>query len=97
MNATLTPPAEIATPAVSAVNRGKLDDLAITQVATDGMRLHLRAAERAEAVRRMYGRIDPDIIAWRLYLTTRSVIRIATRLGLTKHAEETHTELSCAA
>ncbi|MFA4085309.1 hypothetical protein ONA92_26805 [Mycobacteroides salmoniphilum] len=95
MNATPTPPAETATPTTAPASRAKLDELAITQVATDGMRLHLRTAERAEAVRRMYGRIDTDIIAWRLYITNRSVIRIATRIGLTKHTEDT--ELSCAA
>lgn len=97
MNATLTPAAETVTPVAAPARRDKLDELAITQVAADGMRLHLRPAERAEAVRRMYGRIDPDIIAWRLHITNRSVIRIATRLGLTKHAEGTHAELSCAA
>ncbi|OBG72973.1 MULTISPECIES: hypothetical protein [unclassified Mycobacterium] len=61
-----------------------IDELAVVQVAHDGLRLRLRGAERDEAVRRMHGRVDLDIIAWRLYTTTRTVHRVAARLGLTE-------------
>ena len=44
----------------------QVDELAVVQVADDGLRLPLRGAERDEAVRRMHGRIEPDLIAWRL-------------------------------
>ncbi|SOJ57006.1 hypothetical protein MSIMFB_04484 [Mycobacterium simulans] len=62
-----------------------IDELAVLQVAHDGLRLHLRGADRDEAVRRMHGRIDMDLIAWRLHTTTRTVQRVAARLGLTEH------------
>ena len=61
----------------------EIDELAVVQVAIDGMRLHLKGRERDEAIRMMHRRIDADIIAWRLYTTTRTVQRIAARLGLT--------------
>ena len=60
------------------------DELAVLQVAHDGLRLRLRGADRDEAVRRMHGRIDIDLIAWRLYTTSRTVHRVAARLGLTE-------------
>ena len=63
----------------------EIDELGVIQVALDGLRLHLRGAERDEAVRRMHGRIELDLIAWRLYTTTRTVHRVAARLGLTEH------------
>lgn len=63
-----------------------LDHLSVTQVARDGMRLRLKGPERDEAVKRMYRRIDTDIIAWRLHTTARTVQRVATRLGLTRPA-----------
>jgi len=59
----------------------EIDELAVVQVAHDGLRLRLRAAERDEAIRRMHGRVEPDLIAWRLYTTTRTVNRVAARLG----------------
>lgn len=42
-----------------------IDELAVTQVAADGMRMHLQGAERDEAIRRMHGRVDTELIAWR--------------------------------
>src|SRR5271165_7316804 len=60
-----------------------IDELAVVQVAHDGLRLRLRGADRDEAVRRMHGRVELDLIAWRLYTTTRTVHRVAARLGLT--------------
>ena len=63
----------------------ELDELAVVQVAADGLRLRLRGAERDEAVRRMHGRVELHLIAWRLYTTTRTVHRVAARLGLTEH------------
>jgi hypothetical protein len=62
-----------------------VDELAVVQVAHDGLRLPLRGAERDEAVRRMHGRVELDLIAWRLCTTTRTVHRVAARLGLTEH------------
>ena len=68
-----------------------IDELAILQVVHDGLRLRLRGADRDEAVRRMHGRVEIDLIAWRLYTTTRTVHRVAARLGLTGHkAAGTH-------
>ncbi|GAB4999692.1 hypothetical protein MAHJHV65_46690 [Mycobacterium avium subsp. hominissuis] len=57
----------------------EIDELAVTQVAVDGMRMHLRGRDRDEAIRRMNGRIGIDIIAWRLYTTTRTVQRVMAR------------------
>ena len=57
----------------------EIDELAVTQVAVDGMRMHLRGRDRDEAIRRMHGRIDIEIIAWRLYTTTRTVQRVMAR------------------
>jgi len=62
----------------------ELDELAVVQVTLDGLRLRLRGADRDEAVRRMHGRVELDLIAWRLYTTTRTVHRVAARLGLTE-------------
>ena len=66
----------------------QVDELAVVQVADDGLRLPLRGADRDEAVRRMYGRVEPDLIAWRLYTTTRTVQRVAARLGLTSSSAD---------
>lgn len=63
----------------------EIDVLAVAQVAHDGLRLRLRGADRDEALRRMHGRVELDLIAWRLYTTTRTVQRVAARLGLTEH------------
>ncbi|GAB4955591.1 MULTISPECIES: hypothetical protein [Mycobacterium avium complex (MAC)] len=63
----------------------ELDELAVVQVVDDGLRLPLRGADRDEAVRRMHGRIEVHLIAWRLHTTTRTVHRVAARLGLTEH------------
>ncbi|GAB4659274.1 hypothetical protein MOKP64_15740 [Mycobacterium avium subsp. hominissuis] len=59
----------------------QVDELAVVQVADDGLRLPVRGADRDEAVRRMYGSAEPDLIAWHLYATTRTVQRVAARLG----------------
>jgi hypothetical protein len=56
-----------------------IDELAVTMVAVDGMRMHLRGRDRDEAIRRMHGRIDTELIAWRLYITTRTVHRVIAR------------------
>jgi hypothetical protein len=63
-----------------------IDDLSVIQVAHDGMRLRLKGRERDEAVRRMHRRLDTDLIAWRLYITPRTVQRVVARLGLTQPA-----------
>lgn len=64
----------------------EIDELSVTQVATDGMRMHLKGPDRDEAVRRMHLRVAPHIIAWRLYTTPRTVHRVAARLGLSHPA-----------
>jgi hypothetical protein len=46
-----------------------IDELAVTMIAVDGMRIRLRGRDRDEAIRRMHGRIDTELIAWRLYIT----------------------------
>ncbi|ORA14861.1 hypothetical protein [Mycobacterium arosiense] len=61
-----------------------IDELAVLQVAHDGLRLRLRGADRDEAVRRMYGRVEADLLAWRLFTTARTIFRVAARLGLTE-------------
>ena len=63
-----------------------IDDLSVIQVVRDGMRLRLRGRDRDEAVRRMHRRIDTDIIAWRLFITPRTVQRVVARLGLPQPA-----------
>ncbi|BAN91941.1 hypothetical protein BB737_28470 [Mycobacterium avium subsp. hominissuis] len=73
-----------------------IDELAVIQVAHDGQRLRLRGPERDEAVRRMHGRVELELIAWRLYTTTRTVHRVAARLGLTEH-HSTRRELATTA
>jgi hypothetical protein len=62
-----------------------IDELAVLQVAHEGQRMRLLGADRDEAIRRMHGRIDIDLIAWRLHTTSRTVHRVAARLGLTVH------------
>jgi hypothetical protein len=76
-------------------NVSDIDELAVVQVAHDGLRLPLRGAERDEAIRRMYDRVELDLIAWRLHTTTRTVHRVAARLGLTER-RRTHRELATA-
>lgn len=63
-----------------------VDDLSVIQVVDDGMRLRLKGRERDEAVRRMHRRIDTELIAWRLYVTPRTVQRVVARLGLPQPA-----------
>lgn len=60
-----------------------VDWLAIAQVAELGHRLHLLEPERTEVLRRLYGALDTEQLAWRLGLTVRTVKRLAARLGLT--------------
>ncbi|OBJ52292.1 hypothetical protein [Mycobacterium sp. 1423905.2] len=74
-----------------------IDELAVIQVAHDGLRLPLRGADRDEAIRRMHRRVEPELIAWRLHTTTRAVQRVAARLGLTEHRHSTRRELTTAA
>lgn len=70
-----------------------VDELAVDLVAEDGMRMHLRGADRAEAIRRMNGRIEVELIAWRLYITTRTVQRVIAR----SHATTTELAVDTAA
>lgn len=65
-----------------------IDWLAVDQVAEQGQLLPLREPERAEVVRRLYGHIADDVLAHRLYITTRVVVRIAASLGLRAHAPQ---------
>ena len=65
-------------------NMPNFDELAVLQVANDGLRLPLRGTDRDEAVRRMHGRVDSELIAWRLHTASRTVARVAARLGLTQ-------------
>jgi hypothetical protein len=44
-------------------NLPDIDHLSVTQVACDGIRLHLKGFERDEAIRRMHRRIDAEIMA----------------------------------
>ncbi|MGL5442041.1 MAG: hypothetical protein ACRDDJ_06205, partial [[Mycobacterium] stephanolepidis] len=60
-----------------------VDWLAIDQVTQAGHRLPLREPERSEVVRRLYGRIDDELLAHRLYISSRTLTRLAVRLGLT--------------
>lgn len=53
-----------------------VDDLAVTLVAVDGMRMPLRGADLHAAVNKMRGRITPELMAWRLCLTERSLWRV---------------------
>lgn len=79
---------------MSTARAPEIDELAITQVAVDGMRMHLRGRDRDEAIRRMHSRIDVDIIAWRLYTTTRTVQRVMAR---TRQPATTYQPLKAAA
>ncbi|WAJ47976.1 hypothetical protein OK015_28940 (plasmid) [Mycobacterium sp. Aquia_216] len=69
----------------TAITTVDIDELAVLQVAHDGQRMRLRGADRDEAIRRMHGRVDIDLVAWRLHTTSRTVHRVAARLGLTLH------------
>ncbi|MBN7324375.1 hypothetical protein I3U63_22950 [Mycobacteroides abscessus subsp. massiliense] len=60
-----------------------VDWLAIAQVTELGHRLHLLEPERSEVIRRLYGDLDAEQLAWRLCITARTVKRLANRLGLT--------------
>ena len=50
------------------VDISETDWTAVLQVAVDGARMPLVDCERHEALRRMVGRVDIDLIAWRLYV-----------------------------
>lgn len=63
----------IAPAAATALADDDVDWTAVLQVADDGMRLPLRGDDRREAIRRMAGRIDTDLIAWRLCMSRTSV------------------------
>ena len=60
-----------------------VDWLAVDQVTQAGHRLPLREPERSEVVRRLYGRIDDELLAHRLYISRRTLTRLAIGLGLT--------------
>lgn len=69
---------------ITAAHRNAIIDwLAVDQVSEQGQRLPLREPERAEVIRRLYGHIADNQLAQQLYITSRVVIRIAARLGLT--------------
>lgn len=57
-----------------------VDWIAVLQVARDGARLPLRGVDRREAIRQMAGRIDADLIAWRLRMPRRAVDEALSRL-----------------
>jgi hypothetical protein len=76
----MTAPAQTTIPDIPDIPH--IDDLSVIQVVDDGMRLRLKGPERDEAVRRMHRRIDTDLIAWRLFITPRTVQRVVARLGL---------------
>lgn len=57
-----------------------VDWIAVLQVARDGARLPLRGADRREAIRQMAGRIDADLIAWRLLMPRRAVDEAMSQL-----------------
>lgn len=60
-----------------------IDWIAVAQVVVHGHHMHLIEPEQTEAVRQMYRRAVPtDQIARRLYITGRTVARIALRLGI---------------
>ncbi|MDO3101097.1 hypothetical protein P5V93_23550 [Mycobacteroides abscessus subsp. abscessus] len=63
----------IAPGAAPAAADNDVDWTAVLQVADDGMRLSLRGVDRREAIRRMAGRIDEDLIAWRLCMPRSAV------------------------
>ncbi|SKO15480.1 hypothetical protein [Mycobacteroides abscessus] len=71
-----------------------IDWLAVDQVSQHGQRLPLREPERSEVVRRLYGHIDDELLADRLYISSRTLTRLAIRLGLAtktvKLTEPTH-------
>lgn len=58
----------------------EVDEIAVAFVAEDGLRMRLRGRDRDEAIRRMHGRIDTELIAWRLHITTRTVHRVLARI-----------------
>jgi len=58
----------------------EVDEIAVAFVVEDGLRMRLRGRDRDEAIRRMYGRIDTELIAWRLRITTRTVQRVRARI-----------------
>lgn len=59
----------------------EIDWVTVLQVANDGARLALRGIERREAVRRMIGRVDVDLMAWRLRTTTAAVENVIRELS----------------
>lgn len=61
--------------------RTEIDWVTVLQVANDGARLALHGPERREAVRRMIGRVDVDLMAWRLRTTTAAVEGVVRELS----------------
>ncbi|MBN7374116.1 hypothetical protein [Mycobacteroides abscessus] len=59
----------------------EIDWVTVLQVANDGARLALRGLEQREAVRRMIGRIDIDLMAWRLRTTPDAVAHVIQELS----------------
>lgn len=59
----------------------EIDWVTVLQVANDGARLALRGLEQREAVRRMIGRIDIDLMAWRLRTTPDVVAHVIQALS----------------
>ncbi|QSN49687.1 hypothetical protein [Mycobacteroides abscessus] len=59
----------------------EIDWVTVLQVANDGACLALRGIERREAVRRMIGRVDVDLMAWRLRTTTAAVENVIRELS----------------
>lgn len=72
----------------------EVDEIAVAFVAEDGIRMRLRGVDRDAAIRRMHGRVATDIIAWRLYTTTRTVHRVTAR---TQRPATEHQALEAAA
>lgn len=72
----------------------EVDEIAVAFVAEDGLRMRLRGRDRDEAIRRMHGRIDTELIAWRLHITTRTVHRVLARIA---SAPTEHQTLAAAA
>lgn len=58
----------------------EIDEIAVAFVAEDGIRMRLRGRDRDEAIRRMHGRVETELIAWRLHITTRTVHRVLARI-----------------
>jgi len=59
----------------------EIDEIAVAFVAEDGLRMRLRGRDRDEAIRRMHGRVDTELIAWRLHISSRTVDRVIARIA----------------